>query len=210
MQNDIKMPTIFQEEMPNHPNYRLGPLDGSPCDTLALDNLPVANFRWELEDSLRPLQVTFTDLSYYEPQSWAWDFGDGSPGSTERYPLHEYGKKGNYRVCLTVKNPNSSHTLCRWVTLGVLGTEEIENEGLVRVLPNPAHDLLQVQVNTTSTENLQFDLLDLMGKVVISTNLKGTDTGQTISVTHLPSGVYFYRITQGGVPAQTGKVIIAH
>ncbi|MBK8966601.1 MAG: hypothetical protein IPM36_07930 [Lewinellaceae bacterium] len=59
--------------MPNFPNYRLGPLDGSPCDTLGLDNLPAAHFRWEFWDTLTPLNVSFTDLSIYEPATWQWD-----------------------------------------------------------------------------------------------------------------------------------------
>lgn len=35
--------------MPNYPNYRLGPLDGSPCDTLGLNNIPLAAFRVRAE-----------------------------------------------------------------------------------------------------------------------------------------------------------------
>jgi gliding motility-associated-like protein len=36
--------------------------------------------------------------------SWAWDFGDGTPISTERNPTHTYANPGPYTVKLTVKN----------------------------------------------------------------------------------------------------------
>ncbi|MFQ5447627.1 MAG: hypothetical protein ACE5FF_11910, partial [Saprospiraceae bacterium] len=72
-QHDIILPTWNNRSIPNMPNYRLGPLDGSPCDTLGLDNHPLAGFRWEA-DTLEPLLVEFTDNSFYEPTEWSWDF----------------------------------------------------------------------------------------------------------------------------------------
>ncbi len=65
---------------PNFPNYRLGPLDGSSCDTLGLDNHPIAKYRYE-PDSIDYKRLRFTDLSYFRPEIWSWDLGDGSPKS---------------------------------------------------------------------------------------------------------------------------------
>jgi len=62
-QHDFELPTVNNSQMPLYPNFRLGPLDGSPSDTLGLNNLPVAHFRWKQEDMLSPLQVNFSDLS---------------------------------------------------------------------------------------------------------------------------------------------------
>jgi len=56
--------------IPNHPFHRLGPLDGSPCDTLGIDNIPMSGFTWEATG----LEVDFTNNSYYEPAEWNWDF----------------------------------------------------------------------------------------------------------------------------------------
>jgi len=74
-----------------YPNYRLGPLDHSSCDTLGLDNHPEALWRHDQEDTLQPRQVTFTDLSYYEPATWHWTFGDGTM-SGDTSPVHTYAK----------------------------------------------------------------------------------------------------------------------
>lgn len=36
VQHGIELPAYFANSLPNHPNYHLGPLAGSPCDTLGL------------------------------------------------------------------------------------------------------------------------------------------------------------------------------
>jgi hypothetical protein len=41
----LPLPNLNSGSIPNIPNFRLGPLDGSPCDTLGLDNLPWAHWR---------------------------------------------------------------------------------------------------------------------------------------------------------------------
>lgn len=105
-QHSLLMPTMFARGIPNFPHYRLGPLDGSSCDTLGMDSHPVAKFRYEA-DSLDHLDIRFTDLSYFRPEIWTWDFGDGSAAVTTQHPYHTYERNGNYRVCLTVRNENT-------------------------------------------------------------------------------------------------------
>ncbi len=46
-------------------------------------------------------EVVFTDLSTGFPDSWLWDFGDGTH-STEQHPTHAYPQPGLYTVTLTV------------------------------------------------------------------------------------------------------------
>lgn len=46
-------------------------------------------------------EVAFTDLSTGFPDSWLWDFGDGTT-STEQHPTHAYPEPGLYTVTLTV------------------------------------------------------------------------------------------------------------
>ena len=51
------------------------------------------------------LTVTFSDQSTDSDGSiigWSWDFGDGSPASAVRNPVHMYTGSGNYTVTLTV------------------------------------------------------------------------------------------------------------
>lgn len=50
------------------------------------------------------LVVTFTDTSTGGPTSWQWDFGDDTPSSNQRNPIHTYSGAGTYVVTLTVRN----------------------------------------------------------------------------------------------------------
>lgn len=48
------------------------------------------------------LSVVFTDTTIDPVDSWEWDFGDGSPISTDQNPTHVYSELGNFTVTLTV------------------------------------------------------------------------------------------------------------
>lgn len=51
-------------------------------------------------------EVTFTDQSV-GATAWVWDFGDGSPTSTQQNPSHLYAGAGTYTVTLTVYNSSA-------------------------------------------------------------------------------------------------------
>jgi PKD repeat protein len=65
---------------------------------------PIAAFEGSPTSGSIPLEVTFTDLSTQGPTSWTWDFGDGSPVSYDRNPVHTYTVADIYSVTLTVSN----------------------------------------------------------------------------------------------------------
>ncbi|MBD2752623.1 PKD domain-containing protein [Spirosoma validum] len=50
--------------------------------------------------------IQFTDQST-EADSYVWNFGDGSPTSTEKSPKHTFEKNAKYTVTLSVKNPTA-------------------------------------------------------------------------------------------------------
>ncbi len=57
--------------------------------------------------------VAFTDLSSNAPTSWSWNFGDGSPLSTQRNPVHTYANPGTYTVTLTASNTYGPNTMVK-------------------------------------------------------------------------------------------------
>ncbi|KAA9332661.1 GEVED domain-containing protein [Adhaeribacter soli] len=75
---------------------------------------PVANLRADLNNICTGL-VSFQDVSTNSPNSWTWDFGDGSPTSTLRNPTHTYptGTAANYTVTLTTCNSFGCHTVTK-------------------------------------------------------------------------------------------------
>ena len=191
--------------IPNFPHYRLGPLDGSACDTLGLDNHPVAKYRYEA-DSIDYLDIRFTDLSYYRPERWHWDFGDGRSVEGVQHPYHRYDKDGIYEVCLTVSNENSQHTTCRTLAIG---TSHTDDRGLQRaeisLFPNPVVDHLMVTLGEYIPAEGYITLYDGTGRGVHTQRIY---YGQnTVDMTGLSAGLYVWEIKDGRHSVQQGKVI---
>jgi PKD repeat protein len=57
-----------------------------------------------------PLEVAFTDLSTGDPDTWAWDFGDGAVDTVQN-PVHTYVTAGTYTVTLVATGACGPDTL---------------------------------------------------------------------------------------------------
>ena len=188
-QRGLEFPVQKGITMPNFPNYRLGPIDGSACDTLGLNNHPVAKFKYELIDG--SLAVQLTDLSYYEPSNWSWDFGDGE-SDTGKYPTHEYTSPGTYEICLEVSNDNGQDTFCETVCV-VPGT------GFQAVI-RPISELLNC---ATSPMTLEFyvEQLENIGPENLAVNWTGPDDffASTLEIEISQGGWYYVESYLSGI-----------
>ena len=204
-QHGIKLPKYNGFSVPNFPHYRLGPLDGSSCDTLGLNNDPRAWWRYQ-QDTLDPLAVVFHDLSYHEPATWQWDFGDGSPVlKGVRHPNHTYPAAGRYEVCLTVSNTYGTHTHCKTLYLGVSPTDNPVLQAQVVLSPNPFTDRLTLALSTPSLRSPVLRLCDVAGRLVLSERLEyGINE---INTSGLEKGLYFWAVEAGGERVKSGKVV---
>ncbi len=186
---------VIGSAIPYMPNYRLGPLDGSPCDTLGLNNIPVANFR--VDDTLGLLSRYFYDLSHHEPAIWLWNFGDGS-NSTDQSPLHQYASEGIYQVCLTVSNQYGSDTYCKTLYLGVSGTKNPTAHSGISLFPNPAANFTRIAFSSPAPQACRAILYDLTGHLILSEAIaEGTNT-HSIDLSSCPNGWYIVCITDHG------------
>jgi hypothetical protein len=74
------------------------------------------------------------------------------------------------------------------------------------VYPNPAPRDGTVTVLVEQDDNLRFELINSLGRVVLIQRLN--DYPQQISLFKLPKGVYYYRVTKAGSQIQSGKLLI--
>ncbi len=164
LQHQFQLPTINAFTSPYFPNYRLGPLDGSPCDSLGLNNLPLADWRHEADY----LQLQFIDNSFYQPMDWFWDFGDGTSSSTPN-PKHIYLQEGTYQVCLSVANQYAADTLCRIIHVHApqtSATKPLPNYPY-RLYPNPASQYVSILFpQGLPTYKLKWTLFNSHGTII--------------------------------------------
>jgi hypothetical protein len=205
-QHGVRLPTWNSVSLPNFPNYRLGPLDGSPCDTLGLDNHPIAKYRYD-QDTSSYLHISFTDLSYYAPTSWSWDFGDGS-SSNEPSPEHTFPSDGTYDVCLTVSNANSSNTFCRTLIIGT-GISEVADaskSNLITVFPNPAREATNVILSDYLPQHAVLYLHTATGQLIHQQRIGFG--WNNVPLEGMAPGLYFYEVKDAGRLLGSGKLVV--
>lgn len=203
VQNSIKLETQNFNSIPSFPNFRMGPLDGSPCDTLGLNNIPVAKFRFA-QDTSDHLNLRFTDASYFRPETWYWDFGDGQTFTGKKPYWHRYEKSGVYTVCLTVSNENGSDTSCKDIYIGTVSNQEVHDyDHLLEIFPNPVEQDLMIRVDGIVPSDMVFEVYDLLGQMVHRQKVYFGLNQYTI--TNLNQGTYLYRFVEKGQVLKQGR-----
>jgi hypothetical protein len=204
LQHHIDLKSPNGKSAPNIPNYRLGPIDGSPCDTLGIDNLATSRWRWEVNDSIDPLTIRFTDLSFYEPDTWAWDFDDGSDADIPA-PIHTFPDYGLYHVCQTVENQYQRDSSCQWIEL--MPTVSVDDPRYVpfSIEPNPFKDELRITYHAEGFTTGEVILTDLHGVQIMHTGKIPLPI--TLQLDDLPPGMYICTVQEADGRMTSMKVV---
>ncbi len=199
-QHGIELPSWNIYTMPNYPYYGLGPLDGSPSDTLGIDNPPpIADFEY-VQDGTEDYKVDFYNATRFSPEAtmytvpddaYLWRFGDWET-SHEKHPVHSYKATGTYRVCLTATNLAGSDTHCDTVVVTRANTE-FQDSPLhnTRLFPNPTdgqfyfHYVLDTGAQTTAY------LYNIQGRLLQKKKMETGVVSQDWDLRDFPGGVYF-------------------
>lgn len=204
-QHDMLLPTYNAFQMPNMPHYRLGPLDGSPCDTSGRDNIPQAYFHYR-QDTSDQQMITFRNLSYFNPESYHWDFGDGTTSSAA-HPIHSFSTPGIYEVCLTALNAFGRTTDCVEVTLDMSTStsQAFSSKTGFQVFPNPTQDGSFTVQWETGVGFHSILVLNMMGEMIRQKNVTG-QLSATFQTLH--PGMYCVQAIQQGVRTDVIRVIV--
>lgn len=81
----------------------------------------------------------------------------------------------------------------------------------LHIYPNPASDIINIQMEVVKLESTTVELYDLSGRLVAEhTNISNLGTGEfQLNVADVPNGVYLVRVTNGE-EVHTGRVIVNH
>jgi PKD repeat protein len=111
---------------------------------------PAANFTGIPVSGEAPLTVSFSDTSAGAPDSWSWDFGDGTT-STDQHPTHTYTNPGTYDVSLTVAAGEDEDSVTRTAFVTVAPQSALP--------PDPADIAPQLDATAPSTFGDAFGFL---------------------------------------------------
>lgn len=87
---------------------------------------------------------------------------------------------------------------------------ETKNGYFVQAYPNPVKDVLNVNVKTTTDKSLKLKVYDISGHLVgnpVAVNATQDLSTAAIPVSHLPSGIYVYTLTENNKVVYKGKII---
>jgi PKD repeat protein len=77
-----------------------------------------AKFSADPSAGLAPLLVKFTDMSTGSPETWTWNFGDGSTSTGSPNPVHNFVTAGAFHVKLTVTRGLVEDSLTKTIVVG--------------------------------------------------------------------------------------------
>ena len=86
-----------------------------------------------------------------------------------------------------------------------LGEEEIEAPIDYSVYPNPANDILNIEI-ANAANNTSILVFDIVGKKVAEMDL--VDGKNKLNIENLNAGVYFYSVKRNGIIIETKKLIV--
>ncbi len=156
--------------------------------------------------------VHFFDYSGGNPNSWEWDFGDGSK-SNEQNPGHIYKKSGYYSVSLSIRNDKKDDLFKRKVYIQVLDPSSVKLQDYNKIsdfYPNPVSEVGSIKYHIDSPSNVNITIYDSFGchAAVYNAGYKPAGANETvINTSGLAQGVYFYTL-KAGSEMLTGEFVV--
>ena len=114
-------------------------------------------------------------------------------------------------MCLTVQDGGQTFEYCKNISVGnCVGIEEFESLTSFVTFPNPTTDHINLTIEFDTPESFQMTLMDATGKKVMEQNIDNTfEYKSSIDVSHLPAGMYHFKI-QNGDRIASKNIVITH
>jgi PKD repeat protein len=164
--------------------------------------------------------VHFVNVSYPEPYTSAWRFGDGVK-SQENSPTHVYFIRDTFNVQLTISNGYCSATATKPVIVSGFKNKPKPGEGdgsgqflqilSSNVFPNPTNGAFTFEIRFSATTNIMVTLFDIKGQLHYVESIKNVEEySRDYSFEKLPAGIYIFKASSGKLDVTYKIVKTAH
>ena len=141
--------------------------------------------------SLNGNTVTFTNLST-GATSYVWNYGDGNTG-TQSNPVYTYTNPGTYTVCLVATDGVCSDTVCKTITISVVGISEQDLASSLALYPSPVASELFLNFGKINFGKARISICNMIGEMLFETTIPANGE-QRLNVSQLSNGVYFLKV----------------
>jgi len=153
---------------------------------IAVKPLPKVKFKW-VTNWWGCFSFTNQSINY---DSLVWNFGDDTISLSEN-PLHCYEQNGIYIVTLNAYLNGCKNTKQDTLEVSVGISNNLINNFTVK--PNPASDYIDIEVNIfDSQQNLEIDLMDISGRILINQMILTKKT--SLNISNFKKGIYILKI----------------
>lgn len=167
--------------------------------------------------NISPITLTpFTTVTAnYCSLNWTASAGVAISNSTEVSPTFTITGLGTFSLTLTVVNENGTSTVPLSITTTTCADVSVREIGLINniaVYPNPTAANSTVRFNAANSADVQLEVTDITGKVVLPVTHVAIAAGQNelaIMSSDLQSGIYFVNIRTNS-SKETVKLIVNH
>jgi PKD repeat protein len=154
-------------------------------------------------------------------QSYNWNMGGQGTylwgtSDTSSAPVFEYDTFGVYNVCLTIVTMGGqcTSTTCDSISfqpmVGQTAIHEFDVSDL-NLFPNPANNLLNVSFTTSGSDNVEINIINMVGQKVLtnSATVFNGNTNIILDVSLLSGGVYSVEVVLSGSERLYQRVVIS-
>ena len=192
---NFKLPTDAGDLDPNYNGYTL-----SNVSLISVDGIPPG--------------ISFA----CNTSNCTWDGGEQGCATISGIPT----TNGNYQIDLKILGCVFAGLICDTaifsnyvIQIGPVGIEDLEFTNnslkLIKAFPNPSNQSTNIQYETIKSENVSFEITNLLGKLILNKNVSSKIGLNSIQVntSHLSNGIYLYSISNGKTRS-TKRLIVNH
>lgn len=169
---------------------------------------PIAEFTYDLNYPILSLKdSSYSGLKYLDTiYTWQWNTSLGSTGSEDSLWLFiDTTITKTLDVELIISNwYGCVDTVQKTLNFTPNGIKEIKNEEL-KIYPNPVRDILNIELMNANNQDYIFSIYDLKGVLIEEVRLN--DANIQYDLSHLKSGMYFYKLNAASGPIR-GKIVV--